>query len=722
MVMTTAWREAAQVAFLPWDRLDDLLAALRADGRRVIAPVVVDGALKMAPIDLASELPFGWLATSEPGVVRLERRTPDDPRAGRAFDHGPAWSGIKPWTFPSRIDALGLARDADGKVTVTVDAPPPEPTAIFGARACDLAALAIHDRVLAGGPAVDEDYAARRADLFVLAVECALATSTCFCASMGTGPEVGEGADVVLAEVRDGFVVRPGSPAGERLVARLALEPAGAATATEADAQVAATRAGMGIAVAAEGLRDRLLDNLDHPQWDAIAERCLACANCTMVCPTCFCTGTTVASDLDGTESSTARTWDSCFTAGYAQVAGGGSFRPRHRDRYRQWLTHKFGTWWDQFGTSGCVGCGRCVAWCPVGIDVRAELAIIAGPPSGSGAAGPGASAARLLPMAPAPPAPPAPLASPAPPAPPAPLASPAPPAPPAPPALPSRPVLSPAPASSDVGSIRTDYIPVQVASVRQETVDTATLRIVTADPLLLGARPGQFLMVAMPAFAVPPISISRIRPDGLELTIRAAGPATSVLNRTRPSTEIAVRGPLGRPWPIEDADGRDVAIVAGGIGLAPLRGVLDAVLAAPGRFRSLRLYVGARTPRDRLFVAELDALQASGVDIRTIVDRAGPDWLGRVGIITDLFRGAKPTGASVTAFVCGPERMMTAVSSVLADLAVPPEHTWVTLERRMECGVGLCGHCQLGGRFVCRDGPVFSVAELGDDFRREGL
>lgn len=662
---------------LPSGRLDDLIGALRSSGRTVVGPVVANGALRMDAIERAADLPFGWTASSSPGIVRLERATPPDRAATRAFDNGPTGSGIKDWTFPSRVDALGFETADDGTVTVRVQRPAATPIAIIGARACDLAALAVHDRVLADGPAVDPDYAARRADLFVVAVECALATSTCFCTPMGTGPEVSRGADIVLSEVDGGFVARSDSPAGARLLDNLDLELADEVARAAAVAQVAATRSSIQPSVEAEGLRDRLLANLDHPRWDEIAERCLACANCTLVCPTCFCTGTSVTSDLDGRESTAVRTWDSCFTAGFAQVAGGGSFRPRHRDRYRQWLTHKFGMWWDQFGMSGCVGCGRCVAWCPVGIDVREELAAIAGP-----SLSPAPSESPMAPIAPMTTVPPA-------------LAG---------------------------DGLRLDYVTVRVAEIRHETADTSTLRLETDDRALLAARPGQFLMVGVPAFAIPPISISRIHPDGLELTIRAVGAATSFLTRLRPGATLAVRGPLGRPWPLEDAFGRDVAIIAGGIGLAPLRGLVDEVLREPDRFASVRLYLGARTPKDRLFVGEIDALAAAGVDIRFTVDRAGPEWLGRVGVITELFRGAKPTGANVTAFVCGPERMMTVVADLLADLAVPPEHTWVTLERRMECGVGLCGHCQLGGRFVCRDGPVFSVAELGDAFRREGL
>lgn len=683
--MVTAWAAApGDARWLSRRQLDELIRALRATGRTVIGPRVIDGAIAMVEVDDAADLPLGWTASMVPGGTRLEHRTAGDPGAARAFDNGPAWSGIKPWTFPPHVDMLTLARPADGGLVATEPAPAPaaRPIAVIGARACDLAALEVHDRVLAGGPAIDPDYASRRAGLLVVAVECAMATSTCFCASMGTGPEVGQGADVVLSEADGGFVARGASVAGQALLAGFDLEAAPVPELRAADERVAGARATMGhnLGVETDGLHDRLLASLDSPRWDAVASRCLACANCTLVCPTCFCTGSVVSSDLDGRASSAARTWDSCFTAGFAQVAGG-SFRPKHRDRYRQWLTHKFGTWFDQFGSSGCVGCGRCIAWCPVGIDVRESLADVA-PVEAPVAAPLGAPFAAMPAVGGA------------------------------------RPADRWAPEA-----LATSYVTARVSAVTPETADTVTLRIATDDPGLLAARPGQFVMVAVPAFAIPPISISRIREDSLELTIRAAGPATSFLTHLRVGAELALRGPLGRPWPIEDADGRDVVVVAGGIGLAPLRGLIDALLADRGRVGAIRLYIGARTPHDRLFVEELDALAArDDVLVRVTVDRAGPEWLGRVGIVTQLFRSVTGTGQNVTAFICGPERMMTAVADTMADLGVPQTHTWLTLERHMECGVGLCGHCQMGPRFVCKDGPVFSVAELGPDLRREGL
>jgi NAD(P)H-flavin reductase/formate hydrogenlyase subunit 6/NADH:ubiquinone oxidoreductase subunit I len=464
------------------------------------------------------------------------------------------------------------------------------------------------------------------------------------------------------------------TPAGKDVVEALALPEATAQQLVSAADQVAAVRARIGDPVPTEGLPERLRAAPEHPRWDEVAERCLACTNCTLVCPTCFCTSVSVSSDLDGATGSTDRVWDSCFTLGFGRVAGDANFRPRVADRYRQWLTHKFSSWWDQFGSTGCVGCGRCITWCPVGIDVREELLAIA-PPG----------------VAPAPiPWPPAPSSGHAP--------------------LPL-PVVEPA-----------RFVAAEVAAVARETSDAVTLSLRTGDPALLASRPGQFVMVARPAQAVPPISISRIRPDGLDLTIRDVGPATAGLTALQPGDRLSLRGPLGRPWPISTAWGGDVVIVAGGIGLAPLRPVIDEVLRERHRFGAVRLYLGARTPHDRLFVAEMAALRGRvDLEVEEIVDRGGPDWLGRVGIVTQLFERADWRGEGATAFVCGPDRMMQATARTLAARGVDPARTWVTLERNMACGVGLCGHCQLGPYFVCRDGPVFSVEELGDTFSVEG-
>jgi NAD(P)H-flavin reductase len=418
------------------------------------------------------------------------------------------------------------------------------------------------------------------------------------------------------------------------------------------------------------------------------------CANCSMVCPTCFCSSVTQRSDLDGHVSTSERVWDFCFTSSFARVAGG-NFRNRPRDRYRQWLTHKFSTWWDQFGSAGCVGCGRCIAWCPVGIDVRAELARIAPPPEPAVAA---ALVAATDPTAPTAAASRTPIV----------------------PGRASLPVLPP-----DAGTAQelSEYRPATVVGRHPETHDTVTIQLRTEDERILAGRPGQFVMIARPAFPIPPISVSRYRPDGLELTIRAAGPATRALAGLARGDGVALRGPLGRAWPVELAAGKDVVVIAGGIGLAPLRPVLDTVLGDRERYRNVRLLYGARTPADRLFVDEIAALEArDDIEVGTIVDRAGPDWTGRVGVVTALFDHLAWDGPNTVAFVCGPERMMEAVASALAARGVAPDRTILSLERNMACGVGLCGHCQLGPFFVCRDGPVFSLAELGPWFGREGV
>ncbi len=643
--------------FLARDDLQTLLDVLGADGRTVIGPMVGDGAVELAPISRVEELPIGRTDEQSPGRYRLGER-----RGDRIFDFAVGAASAKRWTFPPLVPLLRAERDADGHASFTALAPDPAPVAFIGLRACDLAAIAVQDRVLTEGPFVDEDYATRRRDQLVVAVECAVAASTCFCASMGTGPHVRSGFDLALSELDDGFLVRIGSPAGANLAAQLPLRAANAAEEAAAAAAVAAVAASIGNHVATQGLAERLISSHDSPRWAEIAERCLACANCTLVCPTCFCTSVVQRSDLVGAESVDERTWDSCFSPSFARGAGG-SFRSRPQDRYRQWLTHKFGTWVEQFGTFGCVGCGRCIAWCPVAIDVREELARVAPPLQ--------APSARTIP------------------------------------------IVGAGPTRMTVGRVR---------ERRAETADVATLVLDDLDDALLGTRPGQFVMVELPAFPPLPISVSRVRHDGIELTVRSVGPATAAIVGLRPGAEVGLRGPLGRAWPLERAIGRDVVVVTGGIGLAPLRPLVDALAADRDRFAGLRLYYGARTPDDLLYLDELRAWDEGPFEVRLTVDRSRSGWAGPVGVVTHLFDRETWDGSRAIAFVCGPERMMQATADALEERGVTRDRIWVTLERHMECGLGLCGHCQLGPWFVCRDGPVFSLAELGDSFGREGL
>jgi ferredoxin len=356
------------------ESLETLVETLRARGYRVLGPTVRDGAIVYDELESASELPIGWTESQEAATYRLERRD-DEARFGYAV--GPhSW---KQFLLPAKIRLWRARRNGDGALEVEEEPADDTPLAFLGVRSCELHAIATQDRVFLGGSYVERDYAARRTDNFVVAVNCFEPGGTCFCVSMGTGPKAEAGYDLALTEILDGehrFLVEAGTERGADVLAELPSREASAADLGAASAAVAGAAEKMGRQLEAGDLRDLLARNLEHPRWEDVAERCLTCGNCTMVCPTCFCTTVEDTTDLAGQSAERVRLWDSCYSVDYSYIHGG-SVRPTGQSRYRQWLTHKFGTWHDQFGTSGCVGCGRCITWCPVGIDVTEELTAI---------------------------------------------------------------------------------------------------------------------------------------------------------------------------------------------------------------------------------------------------------------------------------------------------------------------------------------------------------
>lgn len=354
--------------------LDALVAALVADGRRVVGPTARDGAIVYDEISGVADLPAGVGDEAAPGHYRLVQR---DDSALFGYAVGPhSW---KRYLHAPR-QRLWRSQGQGAETRVIPEPLSEEKTAFIGVRGCELAAIAIQDKTLSSGDYVDAHYRARRDNAFIVAVDCGTANGGCFCVSMGAGPQASGAYDIALTEVIEGnehkFLARAGGEAGRALLEKLPKRKAQADEHAAARAVVARTAQNMGRQMPADGVRELLARNPEHPRWDEVAARCLSCANCTMVCPTCFCTTVEEASELDGGGTSRTRHWDSCFTMDFSYVHGGG-VRTSASARYRQWMTHKLSTWFDQFGTSGCVGCGRCIVWCPVGIDITEEVRAI---------------------------------------------------------------------------------------------------------------------------------------------------------------------------------------------------------------------------------------------------------------------------------------------------------------------------------------------------------
>lgn len=358
------------------DGLTRLVGVLVARFDEVLGPVVEDGVIRLRPISSAGDLPTGVTDEQGPGTYRV-LPTGTDLR----FSYGPAVDSLKAIVQPPSTPVWTMRR-RDGSLIAEASEPTITTRAVIGVRACDLRALAKLDRTQIGGAHADPAYLAARRGLFLVATDCVVTASTCFCDEPGGGGASDRGHDLAITEVDspdspDGvrYVVRAGSDAGTAVMDELRLDPAPDDLLGRADRLLRSAMRAIERELPGDA-RSRVLDP-HHPRWDDVAARCLTCGNCTAVCPTCFCTDMVDRIDLDGETATRSRVWDTCFSLEYSHL-GPGPHRTSPMSRYRQWLSHKLGSWHEQFGESGCVGCGRCITWCPVGIDIVAEVEALA--------------------------------------------------------------------------------------------------------------------------------------------------------------------------------------------------------------------------------------------------------------------------------------------------------------------------------------------------------
>ncbi len=354
--------------------LDRLLDLIKSEGYNIIGPVVEDGAVKKGTIKSINDLPQGYTDSQAPGSYTLTY----DENNKELFSWAVGPTSFKDYFFPPK-QVLFSGKISKDKVTlVQVDAKVSK-TCFFGMRPCEVAGMSVLKNVMMGGQYQDPVAADMSQNVLVVATECGFPAETCFCSSFGSGPMASENFDLVITEITNGdnrYLIRSGSDTGYQLLEKLDLQSASPQDFSERDRIIANSTSQMTRSIDTGTVGGLLAENINSPHWAEIAKRCLSCGNCTLVCPTCFCASFEHSNGLSDDFEVTKR-WDSCFDTEHSYIHGG-YVRSSTSSKYRQWMTHKLSTWVDQFGEMGCVGCGRCITWCPVGIDITEEVKYIA--------------------------------------------------------------------------------------------------------------------------------------------------------------------------------------------------------------------------------------------------------------------------------------------------------------------------------------------------------
>jgi sulfite reductase subunit B len=469
----------------------------------------------------------------------------------------------------------------------------------------------------------------------------------------------------LLTDIGDGYIVTIGTSKGTDLLAKYTevREPTMAEIGRQKEARDhAVAKYELELDVPRERLPKLLEESYDDFFWEYRSKTCLNCGSCVMVCPTCFCFNVQDEMEMNLTDGARYRSWDGCVLVDFAKVATGENFRHDKASRFRHRIYRKGKYILEKFGMVGCVGCGRCSIAC---------LAEIASPLEAFNAIADSVKAKQQ--------------------------------------ALHIFRNMEPA---------KELYVPdsAELLEVTELGSDLKIFQFRFQDGRALGHRPGQFAEVSIAGIGEAPISISSSPTRGniFQMGIRNVGAVTNAIHKLEEGAVIGIRGPYGNGFPLDLIEGKDVIFIGGGIGLFPLRSLIQYVMDKRDSYGKVSILMGTRSPSDRLFTDESrDWSKKPDTEVLETVDCGDDSWKGNVGVITTLIPRLNVEPSKTVAIVVGPPIMYRFVVAELKKLGLADENIIMSLERRMSCGVGKCGRCQINGVYVCQEGPVFSLAKL---------